>query len=161
MATWGRARRGAVGLRGATHDDSGKVDAKSGVATLTGTVGCNKHSFVSTSFGKLSQKVGRHSVKGLFGVTTECDGTVPWSAMVQGDSGPFVGGKATATLLVFGFSSETGESSQPSVSKTIVLMGGGTSSQASRCSRRRRFRHFSGASLSAICHVAMNTDRSG
>lgn len=104
--------------------DGGKVNAKSGVATVTGTLSCNKHAFVSTSFGELSQKVARHTVKGPIGIWTECDGTMPWSVTVAGDSGPFVGGKATATLSVFGYVGETGEWSQPSVTKTITLMGG-------------------------------------
>jgi hypothetical protein len=101
--------------------DRGTVNPKTGVATISGSITCNKHSYVSTSFGELTQRVGRHTVRGSFGPWVECDGTVPWTATVTGDSGPFVGGKADATLSVFGYADQTGEYSQPSLTKTITL----------------------------------------
>jgi hypothetical protein len=43
---------------------------------------------------------------------------------VTGDSGPFVPGKASASLSVFGIVSGTGESSQATVTKTVTLKAG-------------------------------------
>jgi hypothetical protein len=103
--------------------DRGTVNAKTGIATISGTVSCNKHSYISTNFGELTQRVGRHTVRGPIYVYFECDGTVPWSHAVTGDSGPFVGGKADATMSLFGYASQTGEYSQPSLTKTVVLKG--------------------------------------
>jgi hypothetical protein len=102
---------------------SSKVDARSGVATISGSVTCNKPSFVSTSFGELEQKIGRQTVQGPLGFFLQCDGTMPWTSTVTGDSGPFVAGKANATLALFGYATETGEFAEPSVSQTIVLKG--------------------------------------
>jgi hypothetical protein len=99
----------------------GQLDVGSGAATISGTITCNKPSFISTDFGELQQKVGRHTVRGPLGVYVQCDGTMPWTATVTGDSGPFVGGKADATLSLFGYASDTGESSQPTVTKTVTL----------------------------------------
>ena len=100
---------------------SGTVSAKTGVATISGTITCNKPSYVYTDFGELSQKIGRHTVRGQVGLYLQCDGTIPWTSEVIGDSGPFLAGKADATLLLFGYAGETGEYSQPELTKTLTL----------------------------------------
>lgn len=101
----------------------GKVDPRSGIATISGTITCNRPSFVFVD-GELSQMVARHSVRGRIGSFVECDGAVPWSASVTGDSGPFVAGKADASLSVFGIVGGTGETSQVTLTKTVNLKGG-------------------------------------
>lgn len=101
----------------------GKVDPKSGIAILAGTITCNRPSLVFVD-GELGQKVARHTVRGRVSAFVECDGSVPWTASATGDNGPFVPGKAAASLSVVGIVSGTGESSQSTVTKTLTLKAG-------------------------------------
>lgn len=98
----------------------GTVD-RTGVATIFGTVTCNKPGFVTSNTGELVQTTGGRTVRAPMGIFVECDGTVPWTSVVPGESGAFVPGRAQATLSVFGFAFETGEQSDLLVSQTLTL----------------------------------------
>jgi hypothetical protein len=98
----------------------GKVD-RSGVATVAGTVSCNKPSFISSNSGELVQMIGGRTTRASLGLFVQCDGTLPWTSMATGDIGPFAPGKADATLSLFGYASETGEISQPTITKAVTL----------------------------------------
>jgi hypothetical protein len=105
--------------------DSGRVAPPTGVATISGTITCTKPGYISTTNGQLTQKVGRYTVNGPLYVYAYCPGTLPWSATVVGDSGPFVAGKAEASLALFGYDGDTGEFDQVSTNATVILKGGG------------------------------------
>jgi hypothetical protein len=78
-----------------TVDPVGRVDAKSGVATITGTYRCDADFF--GVHGIVQQDVGRFTMLGTFafGASGACDGTTrSWSADVVPENGRFRGGKA-------------------------------------------------------------------
>jgi hypothetical protein len=79
-----------------TVNRTGTVNARTGVATISGTYSCENGDFVDI-FVDASQRVGRFTIRGFgefFDVTT-CDGTShTWSAQVVPDNGKFAGGKA-------------------------------------------------------------------
>lgn len=80
-----------------TVNPTGTVQARTGVARISGTFTCTDAGFASI-FGSLTQKVGRGTVFGIFDFTSdnECDGAAhSWSAVVdQGEIDKFAGGKA-------------------------------------------------------------------
>jgi hypothetical protein len=100
------------------------VASRTGVATITGTITCTKPGYVSTTSGQLTQKVSRYTVKGPLYVYAYCLGALTFSVDVAGDSGPFVGGKAIASLGILGYDSDTGEFDQVAASRTLVLKAG-------------------------------------
>lgn len=79
-----------------TVDRYGTVNAKTGVATISGSYACENADFIDL-FVDARQNVGRFTVTGFgefFDVGT-CDGTTRrWAAQVFGDNGKFAGGKA-------------------------------------------------------------------
>ncbi|MBW3645024.1 MAG: hypothetical protein KY441_05910 [Actinobacteria bacterium] len=83
-------------------DETGSVDPRTGVATISGTVTCSEPTFVWFS-GELRQRVGRQVISGSFSDFVECDGETPWSATVEGD-GIFAGGRAQVRTDAFGCS---------------------------------------------------------
>ena len=108
-----------------TVDPVGRVDAKAGVAYLTGTYTCTNADFIDV-FGEARQTIGvRAAVVGFFEVfdVGTCDGTThTWSAAVFPDSGKFAGGK---TLTVtFAFACGTFECADGYVEQTVKLRGG-------------------------------------
>ncbi len=85
-----------------TVDPVGRFNARTGIATITGTYTCTSgdSAFVS---GFLQQKRGRFTVDGSFNFLDvgTCDGTPRhWSIDVVPENGRFKGGKALATAFV-------------------------------------------------------------
>lgn len=87
---------------GLTINPSGSVDAKTGVATISGTVSCSEpvSGFVQ---GTVRQRIGRTLYTGGFFTFFDCDGVTPWQVQVVADNGLFAGGQAqvSATALAF------------------------------------------------------------
>lgn len=86
-----------------TVDPTGRVDPKTGVATISGTATCvgEQVDFGEIS-GDLSQRAGRVTIRGFFFTELTCDGeTHAWTAEVTGDNGRFAGGRATANVFAF------------------------------------------------------------
>ena len=110
-----------------TVDPTGYVNAKTGVATITGTITCTDATFVET-FTQLRQPVGKRAfVNGFGGLFTGgeiCSGTPqPWSSDVYPDGGKFVGGKSASFTTSFAcgpIQCTDGYSEQ-----TVKLRGGG------------------------------------
>ena len=85
-----------------TVDPTGSFNAKTGSATVSGTVTCSADSEFAEIDLQLQQRVGRFTVRGFGFVEVFCDGTAqPWSAEVIGDTGLFKGGNATANVIGF------------------------------------------------------------
>jgi len=112
-----------------TVNPTGYVNAKTGVATIGGTITCTNADFVG-AFAQLRQRVGaRAVVNGFGGIFTGgsiCTGTPqPWSSDVYPDGGKFAGGKSASFLTSFGcgpFECTDGYSEQ-----TVKLRGGAKS----------------------------------
>ncbi len=87
-----------------TVDPVGRVNQRTGSATLSGSFTCTNASFLD-AFGDLKQSVGRFVIRGFFGIFadgSQCDGTPQrWSATVTPDNGKFAGGKAAAVTFTF------------------------------------------------------------
>jgi outer membrane protein assembly factor BamB len=84
---------------GLTVDRSGSVSAKTGVATLSGTVACSRAIGVNVS-GTLSQLfANRVTISGSFSTGVSCSApSVRWSASVSGSNGNFAAGRASASV---------------------------------------------------------------
>jgi hypothetical protein len=83
-----------------TVDPVGKFNARTGSATISGTVTCSEGAFAFIDIS-LRQQVGRFTVRGFGFIEMQCDGTAqPWTVEVFGDTGQFKGGRSVA--LVFG-----------------------------------------------------------
>jgi len=107
-----------------TIDPTGRVDARTGTASLTGTFTCTNADFMGI-FGDLSQRVGRGTVNGFFEFFTEgaCDGTARrWSAEVPAVNGKFAGGKSAA--FTFSFACGAFQCSDGFAEQTVQLRGG-------------------------------------
>jgi len=82
----------------------GSVDAKTGIATISGSYTCSNGDFISMSTNA-RQNVGRLFTivgDGSFSDTGTCDGLPhPWSADVVPQSGKFAGGKAMTVTFAF------------------------------------------------------------
>ncbi len=87
---------------GLTIDPSGSVDAKTGVATIRGTVSCAEPAS-GTLDGEVQQRIGRALVNGSFFTFFECDGVTPWQAEVSAPNGLFTGGRAQVSVRAFAF----------------------------------------------------------
>jgi hypothetical protein len=84
-----------------TIASSGKFNAKTGVATIHGTVTCTGGDESGKNFidVQLTQSIGRFRFSGEGFTTFACDGTAQnWSAEVFSSSGKFAGGKASVTM---------------------------------------------------------------
>jgi uncharacterized protein DUF6299 len=106
-----------------TIDPVGHFNARSGVATVTGTFTCS--GLVRTPvflFASLRQQVGRFTLSG-FGfatIPTACDGTSqPWSLAIRSENGKFAGGRATVT--VDAFACGPGQCGEAQATQTIRL----------------------------------------
>jgi hypothetical protein len=101
----------------------GKLERVSGKATVSGTVRCSESSFVEIS-GELRQRAGRFTViHGGFSQSMPCSPpSVPWSATVVGDNGPFGSGAASANVFTYGCG--TANCDSDNVVKTVRLKGG-------------------------------------
>ena len=91
---------------GVTVTPVASVNARTGVATVSGTYTCNMPAIVDWVAVILAQPVGRFIVNGDGAVspTTPCVPGIsyPWTAQVRSLNGKFAGGKATARLEVLG-----------------------------------------------------------
>ena len=88
---------------GLTVDGSGKASAKTGVATVSGTVSCSRAASVEVS-GTLSQTfANRVTISGPFSVNVSCSApSVVWSANVTASNGKFGAGQASAQVNASG-----------------------------------------------------------
>lgn len=106
-----------------TVDRFGKVNARTGVATISGTYTCDNGDFIDV-FVEARQNVGRFTVLGFgeffdFGT---CDGASrTWSADVFPDNGKFAGGKTLT--LAFAFACGPFECADGFVEQTVQLRG--------------------------------------
>jgi hypothetical protein len=85
-----------------TVDAAGKVNPKTGEATISGTISCSR----TADFGEvdlsLRQPIGRFTVHGFGFASPACEPTpTNWFALVVGDNGKFAAGKATADVSAF------------------------------------------------------------
>lgn len=89
-----------------TVNPTGTFNAKTGEATIAGTVTCTvaegRTVYDSGLQIELSQRVGRMIIRGYGWETLDCDGvTRPWSVVVTGDNGLFKGGKAASVAIAY------------------------------------------------------------
>jgi hypothetical protein len=107
-----------------TVDPNGKLERVAGTATISGTVRCSETSGVDLS-GELRQRAGRFTViHGGFSQSMPCSPpSVPWSATVTGENGPFGAGPASANIFTFGCG--TANCDSDNVVRTVKLKGGG------------------------------------
>jgi len=103
---------------GGSLSPAGSVVKKTGVATLSGTVTCNRPAFVSVS-GELSQIYHRFIFTSYFYVSLLCTSTSTWSTAVQPSNGLFGRGKASVTATAYG--SVDGSASQAGLSGPVTL----------------------------------------
>jgi hypothetical protein len=108
-----------------TVDRFGRVDARTGVATITGTYTCTSADQIAV-FVQARQDFGRFTVSGsgAFFDGLTCDGTTrSWSADVFPQGGKFAGGKAmTVTIAV---SCGPLQCAPDFEERTVQLRGGG------------------------------------
>lgn len=106
-----------------TVNPRGTVNARTGVARLSGTYTCTNADFIDI-FGDVTQPVGRFSIRGFFEVfdVGTCDGgTQVWSADVFPDNGKFAGGKAIT--VAFSFACGAFECTDGFAQQTVRLSG--------------------------------------
>jgi hypothetical protein len=85
----------------ATIDSSGSFNAKTGVATIRGTLSCTGGDIEGKNFidVQVQQTVGRFKFSGDGFATFACDGTAhTWSIDVSASTGKFAGGKASVSM---------------------------------------------------------------
>ena len=100
------------------------VTVNSGVVTVTGTVTCSPAAaFVNIVVG-VSQSVGRFDTVRGQGDTSllDCEGEVPFSAVVTADEGRFAGGKAFVFADAFGCSDFDCSSTDSDLDNKIVQL---------------------------------------
>lgn len=107
-----------------TVNPYGRVNARTGVATISGTYTCSGGDFIDV-FGDVRQNVGRFTISGSFGFFDfgTCDGQPQlWTAEVFPFNGKFAGGK---TLTVaWGFSCGVFDCGASYAEQTVQLRGG-------------------------------------
>lgn len=83
-------------------DPVGKLDPKSGLITVSGTMTCSEDFDVET-YAVVRQTVGRFTIHGGFWDVTGCTSgdEVPWTVTVSGENGKFSGGRATVEVSLF------------------------------------------------------------
>ena len=86
-----------------TVDPVGHVDARTGIASLSGTWSCSGVAQFAEIDGTLTQAVGRFTIQGSFFMEIgPCDGsTQHWTATVYPSNGKFAGGKGAAVTFSF------------------------------------------------------------
>jgi hypothetical protein len=104
---------------GLTIDPSGSVDAKTGVATIRGTVTCAEPAS-GTLDGSVQQRIGRSLLNGGFFTFFECDGVTPWEVQVSAFDGLFVAGRLQVSVRAFAFDRDFTD-----VAATVRLKGKG------------------------------------
>ncbi len=103
---------------GASLAPTGTVDHKTGVATLSGTVTCNRPVIASIS-GELSQVYHRFIFTSYFSTSVLCTSSSNWSAVVQPTNGLF--GHGTASVSAYASGYVGGTSSQVEISGAVTL----------------------------------------
>jgi len=102
----------------------GQVNARTGVATISGTYTCTNGDFIDV-FGDARQNVGRFTISGFFGFFEfgTCDGAPhTWVADVFPQNGKFAGGKTMT--VTFAFSCGIFECASGFVEQKVQLRGG-------------------------------------
>lgn len=116
----------ATTLDALTVDHFGQVDARTGIATISGTYACSHGDFLATSV-EARQNVGRLFTifgSGSFFTSGTCDGAShAWAANVVPQSGKFAGGKSIT--VTFAFTCGASNCASGFVERTVVLRGGG------------------------------------
>lgn len=83
-----------------TVNPTAKFDAKTGSATLSGTIMCGEDAEFAFLEAQLTQRVGRLLIRGYGGTDVACDGTArPFTLEVFGDNGLFKGGKSASVTF--------------------------------------------------------------
>lgn len=103
---------------GGTLGSQGTVVRKTGVATLSGTLTCNRPVFVSVN-GELRQIYHRFIFSNYFFTNVLCTSSSNWSAPVQPGNGLFSKGPASADVNLYG--NVGGTFGQVPLSGTITL----------------------------------------
>jgi hypothetical protein len=86
---------------GLTIDPTGSVVPSKGVATVSGTVTCSRSASVGVE-GRMEQRAGRLLIHGFFFTFVECaPPATAWSAVVEGENGRFVAGRAHVDAFAF------------------------------------------------------------
>lgn len=104
-----------------TVNPTGSVNAKTGVATVRGTITCTGSADFLGVDGSVRQTVGRFTISGYFYLedSPACDGEAhAWSATVYPENGKFAGGKAKVEAFAYACWFECGDAS---VTTTIRL----------------------------------------
>jgi hypothetical protein len=105
-----------------TIASTGQFNAKTGVATIHGTLSCTGGETEGKNFisVQVAQSIGRFKFSGDGFVTFACDGTAQtWSAEVFSSNGKFAGGKATVTI--FAVATGSGGSDEVEATRTVTL----------------------------------------
>lgn len=85
-----------------TVDSTGKVNHKTGEATISGTITCSRTADFSEIDVRLRQAIGRFTIHGFGADGPECGPTpTNWFVSIAGDNGKFGAGKATADVSAF------------------------------------------------------------
>jgi hypothetical protein len=103
---------------GATLSPTGTVNHKTGVATLSGTVTCNRAAVVNVT-GQVSQTYHRFIFTSYFSANVLCTSSGTWSAVVNPQNGLFAQG--TMSVSAYAFSSTGGTPNQVALSGPVVL----------------------------------------
>src|SRR5262245_44222019 len=78
---------------------STKVDGKTGIATVSGSITCSQDLSDVFVNAEIDQIVGRfHTLRGWGATSVDCnaaDGTAAWTIRIQPDQGKFANGRAT------------------------------------------------------------------
>ncbi len=83
-------------------DPNGKVNTKTGEATITGTVTCSTATSDAAVDAELREPLGRFTIRGFGGSGSECGPEpVAWTMTIVGDNGRFGPGRATANISAF------------------------------------------------------------
>jgi hypothetical protein len=107
-----------------TVDSYGRVDGRSGVATISGSYTCTAGASFST-YVEASQSRGRSSIFGSGSFSGTCDGTLQrWSADITPEGGKFVGGKTMTQTFTAACSAGGDECIGRLVEQTVKLRGG-------------------------------------
>jgi hypothetical protein len=107
-----------------TVDRFGNVDARTGIATISGTYACSHGDFLYTDVSA-RQNVGRFSIMGSgnFYEFGTCDGALRrWAATVYPSNGKFAGGKSMT--VTFAYTCGMINCAYGYVEKTVQLRGG-------------------------------------
>jgi hypothetical protein len=83
-----------------TVDKVGTFNARTGVATITGTATCSGGDYLSLN-AELHQTVGRLKINGYGWTDLQCVDSQRFSIDIVGDNGKFSGGKAASVTFAF------------------------------------------------------------